>query len=66
MKKPMILLFLLLVLASCSKDGADVRLEWFNPRTGESMPAVEAAVDGSLVLPQKPDTEDWTLTILHK
>ena len=50
------------------KPGADVRLEWFNPRTGESMPAVEAAVDsdGSLVLPQKPDTEDWTLTILHK
>ena len=50
------------------KPRADVRLEWFNPRTGESMPAVEAAVDsdGSLVLPQKPDTEDWTLTILHK
>ena len=28
------------------------------------MPAVEATVkaDGSLVLPQRPDVEDWTLT----
>ena len=45
---------------------AEVRLEWFNPRTGETMPAVEATVkaDGSLVLPQRPDVEDWTLTVL--
>ena len=45
---------------------AEVRLEWFNPRTGEIMPAVEATVkvDGSLVLPQRPDVEDWTLTVL--
>jgi hypothetical protein len=30
------------------------------------MPAVEATVkaDGSLVLPQRPDVEDWTLTVL--
>jgi hypothetical protein len=48
--------------------GAEVRLEWFNPRTGETLPAVEVTVeaDGSLVLPQKPDIEDWTLTILCK
>jgi hypothetical protein len=48
--------------------GAEVRLEWFNPRTGETLPAVEVTVeaDGSLVFPQKPDVEDWTLTILCK
>lgn len=51
-----------------SATGADVRLEWFNPRTWETLPAVEVtvAVDGSLVLPQKPDVEDWTLTLLCK
>ena len=48
--------------------GAEVRLEWFNPRTGETLPAVEVTVaaEGSLVLPQKPDIEDWTLTVLCK
>lgn len=48
------------------EPGAEVRLEWFNPRTGETMPSVEVTVgiDGALVLPQKPDVEDWTLTIL--
>ena len=52
--------------ADYSATGAEVRLEWFNPRTGETMPAVEATVkaDGSLVLPQRPDVEDWTLTVL--
>ena len=51
-----------------SATGAEVRHEWFNPRTGVTLPAVEVtvAVDGSLVLPQKPDIEDWTLTILCK
>lgn len=51
-----------------SATRADVRLEWFNPRTWETLPAVEVtvAVDGSLVLPQKPDVEDWTLTLLCK
>ena len=50
------------------EPGAEVRLEWFNPRTGETMPSVEATVgiDGALVLPQKPDVEDWTLTILSE
>ncbi len=89
MKKTVILISLLLVLASCassqvetwrmmelpfnsvtdySATGAEVRLEWFNPITGETLPAVEVTVaaEGSLVLPQKPDIEDWTLTVLCK
>ena len=44
---------------------SEVELEWFNPRTGETIPAIKmtVAADGSLKLPQKPDTEDWTLSI---
>lgn len=42
-------------------------LTWFNPRTGETLS--DSAVrtlsqpDGTLVLPQKPDENDWVLTV---
>ena len=44
---------------------SEVELEWFNPRTGETTPAVKmtVAADGSLKLPSKPDMEDWVLSI---
>lgn len=47
-------------------DAIRMDVQFVHKRTGETMPAVEATVkvDGSLVLPQRPDVEDWTLTVL--
>lgn len=46
--------------------GEEVSLVWYNPRTGEDGErlSVTAASDGSLVLPERPDGEDWTLRVL--
>lgn len=45
--------------------GKTLLLTWFNPRTGEKAEPekVTAAEDGRLVLPSKPDPEDWVLKI---
>ena len=42
-------------------------LVWFNPRTGEQEAPLRlsADADGSLVLPLKPDEEDWAVEIVH-
>lgn len=45
--------------------GKTLAATWFNPRSGEKGAPVKvtAAEDGRLVLPEKPDTEDWVLMI---
>jgi hypothetical protein len=49
------------------KPLARFSLIWFNPRTGEQETplTLSADADGSLVLPQKPDEEDWAAEIVH-
>lgn len=48
------------------EPGKKVMLSWYNPRTGEQTKSAryEVGSDGNLKLPEKPDTEDWTLTII--
>lgn len=43
-------------------------LEWFNPRTGEKGSSVQGKSDsnGDLKLPDRPDPNDWTLTVRIK
>ena len=45
--------------------GKTLAATWFNPRSGEKGAPVKvtAAEDGRLVLPEKPDTEDWVLQV---
>lgn len=40
-------------------------LEWFDPQTGKAQSAGESAVseDGSLILPEKPNEQDWVLVV---
>lgn len=40
-------------------------LEWYNPRTGETGKRLESksGADGRLVLPERPDNQDWVLTV---
>jgi hypothetical protein len=47
------------------KDGSRYAAEWFDPRTGQRTPAAEDLVaDASgLVLPERPDTQDWMLIL---
>ena len=42
-------------------------LEWYNPRTGESGKRFESRsdADGRLVLPERPDNQDWVLTVSY-
>lgn len=53
---------------NCLEPAQNVEMNWYNPRTGEAAEAVEATADasGRLVLPLKPDTQDWVLTVLNK
>ncbi len=45
--------------------GKILQMAWFNPRTGEySDPVnISASADGRLILPERPDSEDWVLKI---
>jgi hypothetical protein len=42
-------------------------LQWFDPRTGVSTVADKRAqtVRGELILPAKPDGQDWVLVVQH-
>lgn len=45
--------------------GKTLQLTWFNPRSGEKRAPVNitAEEDGRLILPEKPDPEDWVLMV---
>ena len=45
--------------------GKTLQLIWYNPRSGEKNDPVKvtAGQDGKLVLPEKPDSEDWVLLV---
>ncbi|MBQ7179856.1 MAG: DUF4038 domain-containing protein [Bacteroidaceae bacterium] len=47
------------------RPGSEYKVSWFNPRSGEAMKPQTVSADngGRLVLPQKPDEWDWTLTV---
>jgi hypothetical protein len=55
------LVFLLIALAS----GSSVEARWYNPRTGEFQEIVQLVTtpDGTLSLPEKPDSQDWVLVL---
>ena len=42
-------------------------LTWYNPRTGEAMSPVKISPDqdGRLYLPEKPDPEDWVISVTN-
>lgn len=42
-------------------------LEWYNPRTGETGKRLESksGADGRLILPERPDNQDWVLTVFE-
>ena len=42
-------------------------LTWYNPRTGEAMSLVKISPDqdGRLYLPEKPDPEDWVISVTN-
>ena len=46
------------------RPGRKYKVSWFNPRSGEAMQpqTIQADDRGRLILPQKPDENDWTLT----
>ncbi len=50
------------------KPAADYTCAWFNPRTGQTAPALAltSTPNGDLPLPVKPDSEDWVFTARQK
>ncbi len=48
-----------------NQAGKTLQMTWFNPRTGEYREPVNitASADGRLILPERPDSEDWVLKI---
>lgn len=47
------------------QEGKSLQLTWFNPRSGEKSDPIKITVseEGRLILPEKPDTEDWVLQV---
>ena len=47
--------------------GLEVEQNWYNPRTGQRAEPLFRTVneEGKLVLPDRPDTQDWVLMIKH-
>lgn len=47
------------------QKGKSLQLTWFNPRSGEKSDPIKITVseEGRLILPEKPDTEDWVLQV---
>ena len=47
------------------QEGKSLQLTWFNPRSGEKSDPIKITVseEGRLILPERPDTEDWVLQV---